>query len=73
MGGLSGMKEIARHCNRSEATILGWIRDRAFPAVKITGSWESDTEIIDQWRKNQINDAILRRTNKNPPKRSKKW
>jgi len=69
MGGLSGMKKICRHCNRSEATILTWIRLRAFPAVKITGSWESDTEKIDQWRKKQI-DAGISRNNK--PQRSKK-
>lgn len=73
MGGLSGMKDICRHCNRSEATILIWIRDRQFPAEKITGSWESDTDLIDQWRKKQINDGIQRRTNKKAPKRQKKW
>lgn len=73
MGGLSGMKEIARHCNRSESTILIWIRERAFPAEKITGSWESDTELIDQWRKEQISDATKRRRQKTAPKRSRKW
>jgi len=58
MGGLSGMKQITRFCNRSEATILAWIRERDFPACKITGSWESDTELIDQWRKKQIDDKL---------------
>ena len=58
MAGLSGMKCICRHCNRSEATILAWVRLRDFPAVKITGSWESDTEKIDHWRKKQIENAI---------------
>ena len=65
MAGLSGMKEICRHCNRSEATILSWVRLQAFTAVKITGGWESDTEKIDVWRKKQIDDAI--RSTKNRP------
>jgi len=74
MAGLSGMKQISRHCNRSEATILEWIRSRAFPAVKITGSWESDTEKIDQWRKLQIEAAINQRnTAKKSRKGQKKW
>ncbi len=50
MAGLSGMKDISSFCNRSEATILAWIRTMGFPAVKITGSWESDTSKIDEWR-----------------------
>ena len=68
MAGLSGMKQICLHCNRSEATILAWIRYRDFPAVKITGSWESDTETIDKWRKKQIDEAIKSRLQ---PRRSK--
>ena len=54
MPNLPGMKEITRYCNRSESTILKWIRGFGFPAVKILGSWESDTDLIDEWRKNQI-------------------
>jgi len=69
MAGLSGMKQICRHCNRSESTILSWVRLRNFPAVKITGSWESDTDKIDVWRKKQIDDAI--RSTKNRPKTAK--
>ena len=68
MAGLSGMKDICKHCNRSEATILAWIRTRDFPAVKITGSWESDTEAIDEWRKQQIDD---RARSENRPQRVK--
>jgi predicted DNA-binding transcriptional regulator AlpA len=68
MVGLSGMKQICLHCNRSESTILAWIRERDFPAAKITGSWESDTERIDKWRKKQIDDAI---TSQIMPQRAK--
>ena len=52
--GLPGMKAICAFCNRSEATILKWIREKDFPAVKITGSWESDQELIKAWRIKQI-------------------
>jgi len=54
MSKLSGMKEICRYCNRSESTILIWIRDYDFPAAKLPGSYESDTELIDEWRVNLI-------------------
>ena len=55
MAGLSGMKDITNYCNRSETTVLKWIREAAFPAVKIKGnSWESDTEEIDAWRRELI-------------------
>jgi hypothetical protein len=57
MAGLSGMKAICGYCNRSEATILCWIRQIDFPAAKITGSWESDTVKIDEWRCFQIEKA----------------
>lgn len=54
MSGLSGMKSICKYCNRSESTIMQWIRLQGFPATKITGSWESDTDLIDKWRVEQI-------------------
>ncbi len=46
---LTGMKEITRYANGSEATILGWIRDMDFPATKVGGIWESDKGLIDSW------------------------
>ena len=52
------MKEIARYVSRSESTILKWIRCYGFPACKVTGSWESDTEMIDEWRQKQIRKGI---------------
>jgi hypothetical protein len=61
MSGLSGMGKIGKsgticgYTNRSESTILIWIRTLDFPAKKITGCWESDTDLIDTWRKKMIN------------------
>ncbi len=54
MAGLSGMKEITDHCKRSESTILKLIREEKFPAEKVGGIWESDTDLIDDWRKKLI-------------------
>lgn len=53
---LTGMKEIAAYAKRSESIILQWIRERGFPAVKIGGSgtWESNTGMIDEWKAGQI-------------------
>jgi len=55
------MKRISQYCNRSESTILMWIRTLRFPAAKISGSWESDTDLVDEWRKKQIINDIKRR------------
>jgi predicted DNA-binding transcriptional regulator AlpA len=52
------MKAICTYCNRSEATILQWIRGKSFPACKITGSWESDQASIDAWRIDQIENSV---------------
>lgn len=54
MSALSGMKAICGYMNRSESTVLILIRDCDFPARKILGSWESDTELVDKWRQQQI-------------------
>jgi len=50
MAALTGMKEIQKHMNLSEATILAWIRQENFPARKLGGIWISDTDVIDRWR-----------------------
>ena len=57
MTALSGMKAICKHFDRSEVTVLALIRDEDFPATKIGGIWESDTELISEWRKNRIATA----------------
>ncbi len=54
MSALSGMKEICRYTARSESSVLIFIRDCDFPATKLGGVWESDTELIDTWRLDQI-------------------
>ena len=52
---LSGMLAIRGYYNYSESTILKLIREMDFPAVKITGGiWESDTDLIDEWRLEKI-------------------
>jgi hypothetical protein len=60
MSALPGMKEITRYCNRSESTILKWIRILDFPAAKFVGGWESDTELVDEWRKGLIRKNIAK-------------
>lgn len=47
---LSGMKAITDYMQRSEESVLRLIREFGFPAKKILGVWESDTEMIECWR-----------------------
>lgn len=53
---LSGRKEIMCHVRRAWPTIRKWIKHQHFPARKIDGQWESDTTLIDEWRKKQIQE-----------------
>ena len=57
MSVLKGMLQIKNYAQRSESTIITWILNYGFPAVKMPESsiWESDTDLIDEWRKGQIN------------------
>jgi hypothetical protein len=55
MAALVGMKAICNYMARSESTMLTIIRDLDFPAKKLCGIWESDTELANQWRVSQIN------------------
>lgn len=55
---LDGMKEITTYFCRSESTILILIRDQAFPAKKIGGTWTSDKDLIDQWRRDLLHGRI---------------
>jgi predicted DNA-binding transcriptional regulator AlpA len=55
MAALNGMDEISEYYGYSAPTVLALIRNRSFPAVKPSGgNWVSDTELIDQWRREQI-------------------
>lgn len=58
MSQLSGMKQICEYIRRSECTVLSLVRTEGFPAKKIGGIWESDTELIDEWRKGNIVNGI---------------
>ncbi len=52
---LSGMTEICQYVRKSEKTVLDWIRLEGMPATKIGGgTWESDTVLIDEWRRMRI-------------------
>ncbi|MBU0995804.1 MAG: hypothetical protein KJ737_25190 [Proteobacteria bacterium] len=51
---LTGSKEITEFVGRSWKIIYRWIQEKDFPAKKIDGVWESDTELILQWRTDQI-------------------
>ncbi len=53
---LTGIKEIQGFVGRSWNTIRMWIAKKDFPAKKIDGVWESDTELIIEWRRKQITD-----------------
>ena len=51
---LIGRKMIMSFVGRSWATIMMWVKQRNFPARKIDGVWESDTDLIIEWRKKEI-------------------
>lgn len=48
------MQEIAAYTGRPGNTIKEWVRDHNFPAVKIDGRWESNTELIDNFQRRRI-------------------
>ena len=51
---LVGKKEITAYSRRSWITVKRWILTGNFPATKIDGVWESDTELIDEWKRTKI-------------------
>jgi hypothetical protein len=55
---LTGKKQICNFLGRSWRTVEYWIREKEFPARKIDGVWESDSELITGWRRRQINGRI---------------
>lgn len=60
MTALNGMGEISTYYGFSAPTILALIRHRGFPARKLSGgTWASDKELIDAWRKDQILNGDL--------------
>ena len=57
--GLVGMKAICGYVGLSESTIIELIQKQDFPAAKLKGTWISDTQEIDDWRR-----GIIRNRNK---------
>lgn len=51
---LHGMKAICGYMQKSENTVLKYIRKEGLPAGKIGGEWVSDAGRIDQWRLERI-------------------
>ncbi|MEW5734019.1 MAG: hypothetical protein AB1921_04140 [Thermodesulfobacteriota bacterium] len=63
--GLCGMKDLVRYTGRDKRTVLKWIREHGFPARRLDGRWESDTVLIDEWRRKRI----LSRLGEAPPEK----
>ena len=55
---LTGRKQIAEFVGRSWDAVLRWIYERNFPARKMGGVWESDEELVREWRRNQILSSL---------------
>ena len=51
---LSGRKEIQNFTGRRWEIIQRWIMDENFPSKKLDGVWESDSDLILSWRREQI-------------------
>jgi hypothetical protein len=51
---LVNMSEIVAYTGRPANTIKAWVKKHNFPAVKIDGRWESNTELIDNFQKRRI-------------------
>lgn len=55
---LIGMNEIAEYTGRNWAIVIKWIENDNFPAVKIDGRWESNTDLIDEYQRRRIERAV---------------
>ena len=51
---LVGMDAIGDYCDRSPRIIKKLVKENNFPAIKICGRWESNTELIDGWQRNLV-------------------
>lgn len=54
---LIGMREIARYCQTSDRTVRYWIEEYGFPAASLCGRWESDKELVLDWRRMAIENG----------------
>lgn len=57
MARLEGMNQICDYAKRSDATVLAYIRQMDFPAAKLGSIWISDTDKIDDWFLDQIDNG----------------
>jgi hypothetical protein len=55
---LVSMSEIVAYTGRPGNTIKQWVKKYNFPAVKINGRWESNTDLIDNFQRRRIEDMI---------------
>lgn len=60
---LSGMTAIRDFCRSiglasSEASVIQMIKECGFPAKKLGGIWESDRDIIKEWRRKYISGEV---------------
>jgi hypothetical protein len=51
---LKGKEAIKAVVKRSWSKIKDWILKEGFPAKKIDGVWESDSDLIREWRRRRI-------------------
>lgn len=51
---LVGLVIIGGYCGRSPKIIRKLVKENNFPAVKIFGRWESNTDLIDVWQHNLV-------------------
>lgn len=51
---IHGMTAIRSLASRSEATVLDWIKNRDFPAVKVDGEWTADRNHVLDWLRKEI-------------------
>ena len=51
---LSGKKAICNFLGRGWSIVEKWIIYEGFPATKIDGIWESDSDLITKWRQKRV-------------------
>lgn len=51
---LFGIDSIAGYFQSSPNTIRKLVKEENFPAVRLNGRWESNTELIDAYQRNRV-------------------
>lgn len=51
---LVSIEAIAKYFGRSKNTVKDLVKSDNFPAVKIDGRWESNTELVDTYQRNRV-------------------